>query len=102
MITLRPFFFFAFFFFGRKRHRAHEAGRPAGGEQLLRVGTPARGADAHARGFFLTHSSWWLLPGQELPGELRNCDAAVWEREMRELESRQPQQTPLDDDHDRW
>jgi hypothetical protein len=46
--------------------------------------------------------SWWLLPGQELPGELRDCDAAVWEREMRELESRQPQQTPLDDDHDRW
>ena len=45
--------------------------------------------------------SWWLLPGQELPADLRDTPAAQWDEEMQKLESRWRLPTPLEDLDDR-
>ena len=44
--------------------------------------------------------TYWLLPHQELPPELKEFDTSELDRSLRELRRRFPKRTPLDEDED--
>lgn len=83
----------------RTAHEIWDAAQPLGlSPKMLRDARKPLGIRTIRIDPFKPHQqSWWLLPGQELPGDLRNSDAAHWDRTLQELESRVPQFTPLDD-----